>query len=83
MQETQSAFKNNIDKCSPLFAEGAFSRLDNRDDALFYETDRFVSHLDSLALSTVEKLIGELIVEEHPRILDLMAGWDSCPEKQA
>ena len=77
MQETQSAFKNNIDKCSPLFAEGAFSRLDNRDDALFYETDRFVSHLDSLALTTVETLIGELIIEEHPRILDLMAGWDS------
>jgi len=36
-----------------------------------------VSHLDSLALATVEKLIETLVVEENPAILDLMAGWDS------
>jgi hypothetical protein len=55
----------------------AFSRLDESDDRLFYSRNRFVSHLDSLALATVEKLIVELIVEENPQILDLMAGWDS------
>jgi len=64
-------------RLSPLMAEGAFSRVDEQDDEIFYGTDRFVSHLDSFALTTVEKLIGELIVEESPVILDLMAGWDS------
>lgn len=62
---------------SPIHSEGAFARQDETDDALFYETDRFVSHLDSLALKTVKALIGRLVIEERPVILDLMAGWDS------
>ena len=57
--------------------EQDFSRLDESDDREFYQTDRFVSHLDSLALGTVERIIGELVIEENPVILDLMAGWDS------
>ena len=61
---------------SPIFGTDAFSRLDESDDLEFYSRDRFVSHLDSLALSTVEKLIGTLVVEESPAILDLMAGWN-------
>lgn len=77
MQETQSVFKNNMEKYNPLFSEDAFSRLDDSNDSRFYETDRFVSHLDSLALSTVRHLIGRLIIEGNPVILDLMAGWDS------
>ncbi|MEJ5375858.1 MAG: methyltransferase domain-containing protein [bacterium] len=60
-----------------LFGPDAFSRADESDDSLFYSEDRFVEHLDSLALETVEQLIGQLIVEENPVILDLMAGWDS------
>jgi len=55
----------------------AFSRLDESPDSLFYARDRFVSHLDSLALSTVQRIIGHLVVEDSPTILDLMAGWDS------
>jgi SAM-dependent methyltransferase len=62
---------------SPIYSKGAFSRLDESDDRIFYSQDRFVSHLDTLALATLEKLIGELIIEENPLILDLMAGWDS------
>ena len=54
-----------------------YSRLDEQDDSLFYEQERFVSHLDSKALAAAEELIGGLIVEERPVILDLMAGWDS------
>lgn len=77
VHKTTRVFMNDMERYSPLFSEDAFSRLDDGDDALFYETDRFVSHMDSLALSTVEKLIGELIVEDQLRILDLMAGWDS------
>ena len=58
-------------------AGDSFSRRDESADAIFYSRDRFVHHLDTLALSTVKKVIGTLVVEERPAILDLMAGWDS------
>jgi SAM-dependent methyltransferase len=60
-----------------LQSEDSFSRLDESDDSIFYATDRFVQHIDSLALATVERIIGELVIEDNPVILDLMAGWDS------
>ena len=69
--------KTNASQYSPLYADDAFSRLDESDDRTFYATGRFVNHLDSFAQSTVKALISELIVEENPDILDLMAGWDS------
>jgi SAM-dependent methyltransferase len=55
----------------------AFSRLDGSDDPLFYAKDRFVDHLDTLALATVEQIIGDVITQTNPVILDLMAGWNS------
>jgi SAM-dependent methyltransferase len=84
------AYVQESDRASclnPILKEGAFSRLDESDDSVFYSVDRFVSHLDSLALATVEKVIRDLIIEDNPVILDLMAGWDShtpeelCPSK--
>jgi len=57
--------------------EDAFSRLDEDDDRVFYERDRMVAHLDSVALRTVESLIGRLVTGPKPAILDLMASWDS------
>jgi SAM-dependent methyltransferase len=60
-----------------VYSPGAFSRQDERDDELFYARDRLVSHLDEAALATAERLIGSLVIEETPHILDLMAGWDS------
>ncbi|MBN2317488.1 MAG: methyltransferase domain-containing protein [Acidobacteria bacterium] len=54
-----------------------FSRMDESDDALFYSKERLVSHLDSLALETIVDLIENLVVEDNPTILDLMASWDS------
>ncbi|MFC1534996.1 class I SAM-dependent methyltransferase [Thermodesulfobacteriota bacterium] len=62
---------------SPIYYDDAFSRLDENDDSLFYQKDRFVNHLDETALKTVEHLIGLLIREKDPVMLDLMAGWDS------
>jgi len=62
---------------NPLLAEDAFSRLDESDDGEFYARDRWTEHLDARALSTVERIIGRLVLEEAPVILDLMAGWDS------
>lgn len=55
----------------------AFRRDDDHDDSKFYEKDRLVEHLDALALSTVEHIIETLVVEQTPRILDLMAGYNS------
>jgi len=54
----------------------SFTRVDESDDRHYYASDRFVQHLDTTALTVVEDLIGELIVEESPAILDLMAGSD-------
>ncbi|MBN1849309.1 MAG: methyltransferase domain-containing protein [Deltaproteobacteria bacterium] len=62
---------------SPIYRPDAFSRLDESDDAVFYQKDRFVSHLDETALQTVKHVIGSLVIESEPVILDLMAGWDS------
>ena len=59
------------------FEPDSFIRRDESDDKEFYKRDRLVSHLDSIALATVEKIIGKLVVEENPVILDLMASWDS------
>lgn len=57
--------------------EGAFSRADENPDASFYAAERMVPHLDSTALATVEGLVGSLVTEEAPVILDLMSSWDS------
>lgn len=77
MNTTQEQITDRISRLSPIFDEDAFSRIDASDDRDFYAHDRFVDHLDSLALSTVERIIGRLLVEKDPVILDLMAGWDS------
>jgi hypothetical protein len=60
-----------------VYTDDAFAREDEQDDSAFYRTDRFVSHLDAAALVTVQRVIEQLIVEQNPVILDLMAGWDS------
>ncbi len=59
-----------------LFGPDAFSRDEESPDAEFYRSPRFVDHLDSVALETVEKLFARLI-PENVRVLDLMAGPDS------
>jgi SAM-dependent methyltransferase len=65
-----------------IVGEDAFSRLDESQDRTFYAVDRFVPHLDAVALDTVDRLIGTLVIEESPVVLDLMASWDShIPEK--
>lgn len=77
MNATREAKVERMTSLSPIHVPGAFSRLDESEDGVFYARDRFVSHLDSLALQTVEDLIGTLVVEKDAVILDLMAGWDS------
>jgi len=62
---------------SALRAPDAFSRTDESDDARFYERERLVHHLDARARATVRRVIGTLVVEERPAVLDLMASIDS------
>lgn len=59
------------------------SRMDEREDSLFYEQARLVQHLDSAARAEISALYARLLQPET-RILDLMASWDShlpAPEK--
>ena len=65
------------DEFSIAYTPEDFAREDESDDSLFYATDRMVSHLDSVALATVKAVIGQLVIEKDPVILDLMASWDS------
>ncbi|MBN1609488.1 MAG: class I SAM-dependent methyltransferase [Polyangiaceae bacterium] len=55
----------------------AFSRLDEASDAKFYATARQGPHVDALALRTVQRVVGTLLTEYRPRVLDLMAGTSS------
>ncbi len=77
MKTLKTAYRNTEPLLDPLLNPEAYSRMDESSDGLFYETDRFVSHLDSRALETVEHVVKSLVVEKDPVILDLMAGWDS------
>ena len=77
MAKANSIFRNDDSELNPLCRPEAFSRMDETNDKGFYETDRFISHLDSVALATVEHIVSSLITEKNPVILDLMAGWDS------
>ena len=58
------------------FREDDFLRDDENPDNEFYYKPRLVSHLDSLALTTVEDIYARLI-PKNANVLDLMAGPDS------
>lgn len=55
----------------------SFTRDDDSDDALFYQRPRLVQHLDSRARQTVSRVIGTLVTEREPELLDLMSSWTS------
>jgi SAM-dependent methyltransferase len=70
--------RDETDENSSLswFSSHDLGRDDETPDADFYTKPRFVDHLDSCALATVEQLYGRLIPTEST-MLDLMAGPDS------
>ena len=69
---------DEADETSSLawFSPEDLGRDDETPDEVFYTKPRFVDHLDSLALETVEEIYGRLIPADSA-ILDLMAGPDS------
>ncbi|MDD3471852.1 MAG: methyltransferase domain-containing protein [Syntrophaceae bacterium] len=58
------------------FKDTDFSRDNEGSDHEFYLRPRFVNHLDTTALETVQNLYSRLI-PKNSRILDLMSGPDS------
>ena len=57
------------------FPPGFFSRVDPLPDTMFYEHDRFVTHIDDRAIAAVGALYTELGL--GGRVLDLMSSWIS------
>ncbi len=53
-----------------------FRRRDSLPDPVFYEKDRFVSHVDDMAKQNISRLYKTLL-KPGDSVLDLMAGWES------
>ena len=69
--------RDETDETGSLSWFSAMTSVDDETpDGDFYPRPRFVDHLDSCALETVEELYGRLI-PNGSTILDLMAGPDS------
>lgn len=68
------ALLNDIE--TDFMADDPLRRMDEREDALFYEQARMVQHLDACALRHITRLYGDLL-KPGMRVLDLMASWDS------
>ena len=58
------------------FPAGFFRRSDESPDAVFYEPDRFVTHIDDRAIQAVGRLYRDLGLDGQgttTRVLDLMS----------
>lgn len=64
------------DTPTDFFADKAFARQDEADDARFYERPRLVQHLDAAARGAISRLYGELL-RPGADVLDLMGSWVS------
>ncbi len=59
-----------------FFSDRPFERADENTDCIFYQSPRFVSHMDDYAKQTVTNFYGQYL-KTGMRILDLMASWES------
>ena len=57
------------------------TKLDNADDALFYDYPRFVTHVDDRFIEQLTNLYRQRL-ESNTRILDLMSSWVSHLPKE-
>ena len=60
----------------PPFLPEHFRRPDERDDGLFYDVPRLVTHIDGHAIEAARRLYAELLPPDG-EVLDLMASWRS------
>ncbi len=58
-----------------IFGPEFFRRTDESDDAMFYDFDRFVTHIDDQAIAAVGSLYDEL--DLNGQVLDLCSSWIS------
>ena len=58
------------------FYAHAFDRRDERPDIRFYETPRFVQHIDDTAIEMVRNTYGRFLTSGMD-VLDLMSSWQS------
>lgn len=59
-----------------FYAEGAFSRVDEADDAVFYTQDRLINHVDSTASGMIASCYGQHL-KPGMKVLDLMSSYQS------
>lgn len=59
-----------------FFSGHPFVRLNEQDDALFYQEPRLVAHIDGQAQEIIGSVYGDLL-EPGMRVLDLMSSWRS------
>jgi len=67
----------------PPFLPEHFRRQDERDDRLFYDAPRLVTHIDDHAIDAIQRLYAELLPPDGA-VLDLMSSWKShLPDEPA
>ena len=62
------------------FPDRFFTRVDETPDSVFYEADRFVTHIDDRAIAAVGRLYRQLGIDgagPAQSVLDLMSSWVS------
>ena len=64
------------DQPTDFFGDRAFDRIDDADDALFYNAPRRVNHIDDVAIDTIRRLYARLL-KPGMTVLDLMSSWTS------
>lgn len=69
-----SAEQDGADRYA-AFPDGFFTRLDDGDDAAFYDQPRLVTHIDDGAIAAASAFYGELGVDGD--VLDLCSSWIS------
>lgn len=67
---------NSQNDSSAGLPSAAFARFDNSPDEEFYDTPRFVTHIDEAAIGYVTNLYRQLI-PANGSVLDLMSSWVS------
>ena len=63
-------------KPTDFYSGAPFERSDNRGDAVFYQSPRFVNHLDATAMDEVKTLYSRFL-RPGMKVLDLMSSWKS------
>ena len=60
----------------PEFPPGAFARIDESDDSVFYFPPRLVTHIDDRAIAALSEFYGT-VLNPGDTVLDLMSSWVS------